>query len=125
VAGWPNDEIQPPTVSSILEETGAGLLLDIAHARLPAECTGLPVKDHLSGLPMDRVAPIHAGGPRTRDGYLYDAHRSLQAADYALLEFIVRRSGPRVVTLEHIRLKNALREQLARLQTMIGLQRTG
>jgi hypothetical protein len=125
VAGWPNGEIQPERISSILEETGCGLLLDVAHARLSAERLGVTAEDYLSRLPMDRVVQIHASGPRTRGGYLCDAHEPLQAADYELLEFAWRRSKPQVVTLEYIRRKDALREQLARLRSMIDARNPG
>jgi hypothetical protein len=44
----------------------------------------------------------------------------MQEADYQLLEFVLERSTPQVVTLEYIRRKDALREQLVRLRGIVG-----
>ena len=76
-------------------------------------------RDYLLQLPLERVVQIHVSGPRIKNGRLFDAHDTLQEEDYALLEFALQRTQPRVLTLEYIREKTALHEQLLRLREMI------
>lgn len=44
------------------ETTGAGFLLDIAHAWLQARYQGRPVREYLADLPLDLVAELHIAG---------------------------------------------------------------
>jgi uncharacterized protein (UPF0276 family) len=59
--------------------------------------------------------------PRMRDGRLCDAHEPMQEMDYALLEWVLGRTHPQVVTLEYVRDPAALREQLARLRQILDV----
>jgi uncharacterized protein (UPF0276 family) len=112
---------EPGFIAAVLEETGAGLLLDLAHARVSASRLGVPIEGYLGQLPLERVRQLHISGPRMRDGVLYDAHESLLEADYALLEWVLRRSEPLALTLEYNREERELREELARLRGMIRI----
>jgi uncharacterized protein (UPF0276 family) len=49
---------------------------------------------------------------------LSDAHQPLLKDDYDLLEFILAKTHPQVVTLEYIQEADALREQLGRLRSI-------
>ena len=119
-------EAQPERIAEILEGTGCGLVLDLAHARVSAEVLGLDIRDYLRALPLDRVVQIHASGPRVQDGRLVDVHEPMQAIDYELLRFVLARTSPQVVTLEYIRERDALREQLVRLRGILeGLGEPG
>jgi uncharacterized protein (UPF0276 family) len=44
------------------EATGAGFLLDLAHAWLEAHYRGQPVREYLEGLPLDLVTELHVAG---------------------------------------------------------------
>ena len=44
------------------QATGAGFLLDVAHAWLAARYQGLPVRDYLLSLPLDLVTELHIAG---------------------------------------------------------------
>ena len=112
-------EVQAERITEVLERTGCGFVLDIAHARVSAEVLGVDVRDYLRALPLDRVVQIHASGPRVQDGRLVDVHEPLQAIDYDLLRFVLARTGPEVVTLEYIRDRAALREQLLHLRSLL------
>lgn len=114
-----NYEIQTGRITTILEETDCGLLLDIGHARLSAEVFGMKTDEYIEKLPLNRVIQVHVSGPRMRNGRLFDAHEPLEQTDYELLDFVLRRSKPRVLTLEFIRQRDALREQLYRLRSII------
>jgi len=112
-------EVQTERITCVLERAECGFVLDIAHARVSAAVLGVDVYDYLSGLPLDRVVQIHVSGPRIREGRLVDVHESLQETDYALLDFVLRQTQPQVVTLEYIREREALREQLFRLRDIL------
>ena len=112
-------EAQPEQVTEVLEKAGCGLLLDIGHARVSAAALEMDAHDYLSALPLERVVQVHVSGPRARDGRLVDAHEPLQEIDYALLDFVLARTHPRVVTLEYIRKREALRGQLFQLRKIL------
>lgn len=74
------------------------------------------MRDYMSGLPLDRVVQVHVSGPRMREGRLVDLHEPLQETDYELLDHVLGRTHPQVVTLEYTRERDPLREQLSRLR---------
>jgi uncharacterized protein (UPF0276 family) len=111
---------EPDFIAGVLEESGAGLLLDLAHARVSAERLGVPIHEYLARLPLDRVRQLHISGPRLRDGMLADAHEPLLEEDYALLSHVLGQARPLALTLEYHRDEAALREQLGRLRDLLG-----
>ena len=118
-------EAQPERITEVLERTGCGFVLDTGHARISAAVLGMDVHDYVKRLPLDRVLQVHISGPRVRDGRLVDAHEPLQEVDYALLDFLLARTCPQVVTLEYTREREALREQLYRLRDILDAYPTG
>lgn len=113
------DHIQPALIRHVLDETGCALLLDLGHARVAAAELDIPARDYLLQLPLERVIQIHISGPRIKNGRLFDAHQTLQDEDYDLLQFALQHTRPQVLTLEYIREKAALRQQLAQLRQLI------
>ncbi len=109
---------EPDFIAAVLNETDAGLLLDLAHARVSAARLGLPLEDYLGQLPLDRVHQLHISGPRLRDGILFDAHQPLLEEDYALLEWVLLRTKPLALTLEYNREEAELCAELARLRVL-------
>jgi uncharacterized protein (UPF0276 family) len=109
---------RPDFICRVFAQTGSGFLLDTGHARISAENLGMAVCDYLQLLPLERVVQVHASGPRRVDGCLVDAHQALQKEDYDLLEFILAKTHPQVVTLEYIQEADALRQQLVRLRSI-------
>lgn len=112
-------EAQPQRIVRVLEETECDLLLDLGHARVAAAALGMEATDYLNALPLKRVVQVHVSGPRMREGRLSDAHEPMQAVDYDLLDWLLARTRPRVVTLEYSRQADALREQLRRLRRVL------
>ena len=112
-------EVEADRIAEVLDKTGSGFVLDIAHARVSAEVLGVEIRHYLRALPLDRVVQIHVSGPRVHDGRLVDVHEPLQAIDYELLRFVLDRTDPDVVTLEYIRDRDALREQLIHLRSLL------
>lgn len=113
-------EVQPQQIADVVQGADCGFVLDIGHARVAANVLDLGVQDYLQSLPMERVQQVHVSGPRLHNGRLADVHESLQEIDYELLDFVLARTQPQVVTLEYIRERQALREQLVRLRGMLA-----
>jgi len=76
----------PELVRRLVEESGAGFLLDLAHARFAAEELGTPLEGYLEALPVERVRELHVTGlghdatGRRRD------HLPLTGRDVEILE---------------------------------------
>ena len=122
--GFPKFPIegQPATINALLEATDCGMLLDLGHARCAADILELDIRDYLTQLPLHRVQQIHAHSPRLgRQGKLEDAHEPMLDEDYALLEWVLERCQPQIITLEYWKDKQAIREQLYRLRAMIDV----
>ena len=111
---------EPQFIAAVLAETSAGLLLDLAHARVSAARIGIPIETYLAQLPLDCVRQIHISGPRPRDGVLADAHEPLLDEDYALLRNVLRQTRPLALTLEYYDDEAALLKQIARLRQLLG-----
>ncbi len=112
-------EVQPERITQIIETTGCGLVLDLGHALVSASMLGMEVRDYLSALPLAQVEQVHLSSPRLQGGRLVDAHETLRPEDYGLLEYVLARSHPRLVTLEYIRQPDELLAQLIRLKAML------
>jgi uncharacterized protein len=113
-------ESRTDLIQEVINATGCGFLLDIAHARVSASVLNLDIYDYLNRLPLDKVMQIHISGPRLQNGRLVDAHDTLQQIDYELLEYVFTKTHPSVVTLEYIRERDDLRDQLTQLRKIIG-----
>jgi uncharacterized protein (UPF0276 family) len=117
-------QAEPERIRRVLESTGAGLLLDLGHARVAAEWLSLAVEDYLDRSPLERVRQLHVSGPRLKNGHLHDMHQPMLEVDYRLLDWTLAHTRPQVVTLEFIQEEEPLREQLERLKAMINSGRS-
>ena len=115
---------EPEFIRAVLEETGTGLLLDLAHARVSAARLGLSIQVYLARLPLDRTWQIHISGPRLRDGILVDAHEPLQTEDYVLLTDVLSTTKVHALTLEYWSDEAALLGQVGRLREILQLADT-
>jgi hypothetical protein len=110
----------PGMISEILERTGFGLLLDISHARVAASYQKVDIRHYLQRLPLNLVREIHVSGVRMKNGFLRDAHDSMQAEDYEVLGWVLERCAPELVTLEYFQGLEPLRKQLWNLREVIA-----
>jgi hypothetical protein len=79
---------EPEFIRRLCEETGCGLLLDVAHARTAARSLGLNERAYMSSLPINRLREIHVSGLLSDGvGGVRDEHMPLAADDWALLEW--------------------------------------
>ncbi len=113
-------ESEPTVITRVIEETGSHLLLDLAHARIASQARHIPVEEYLLSLPLKKVVQVHLAGVREQAGKLYDAHQSLQEADYALLAWLLPRIHPQWATLEYFREDApALHSQLTQIRVIL------
>jgi uncharacterized protein (UPF0276 family) len=115
-----NYAADPEIITEIVEQTASAFLLDIAHARIAATTQNLPVTTYIEKLPLDKTEQIHASGVRKENGRLRDAHETMSPEDFQLLEWILGKCNPTIVTLEYYRNKRSLREQILSLQGIIN-----
>lgn len=114
-------ESDPCIIGDILQETDCRLLLDLAHARVAAAYRGVGVYEYLEQLPLDDVPQLHISGAREKDGVLVDAHEPLEETDYEVLDWVLARTNPVILTLEYYRDdKPALKEMLRQLHERVS-----
>jgi uncharacterized protein (UPF0276 family) len=80
----------PEIIRQVLEETGCGLLLDTAHARIAAHYLGMDERQYLATLPVERLRELHFTGVHDLDGYWQD-HLSALEIDWLALEWVLER----------------------------------
>ena len=72
---WPGAEMDEATfVAELVERTGALLLLDLSNLYANAHNHGYDALESLARFPLDRIAYVHVGGGRLRDGVYHDTH---------------------------------------------------
>jgi uncharacterized protein (UPF0276 family) len=123
VEHWPLPEIDvtvmPEFIGRVVEQTGCDLLLDTAHARVTAARLGCDVRSYLGELPLNRAVEMHVSSPRFENGQWVDCHETLVQEDYALLEWLLHRTAPRVITLEYCKDPGQVQEQISHLNQLI------
>ena len=89
-------------VSEVLRSSGAGLLLDVNNVYVNGKNHGFEPRVVLEKLPLERVVQIHvAGHDATEPELLIDTHAEPLLEDvYALLAWVLERTGPVPVLLE-------------------------
>lgn len=89
-------------VCEVLEQTGAGLLLDVNNVYVNAQNHGFDPLEFLRQMPLDRVVQLHvAGHHRFAEGVIVDTHGA-PAPDpvHDLMAWVIERTGPLPVLLE-------------------------
>ena len=94
-------------ISRVIRESGAGLLLDTAHARLAAEDMGIKTEDYIMQLPVDRLCEVHVTGlgPHPKGGRI--DHKPMTDEDWRLFDWTLARiragdmARPALVTFEY------------------------
>ncbi len=113
-ANWdPNYEVPQlvlaaDMITRVVEETGCGLLLDLAHAHMSATRLGLDTRTYISRLPVDRLRELHITGTAyvETEGRLVD-HYPMTESDWSLAEWALTHihrgdwASPWVVSLEY------------------------
>lgn len=123
---------KPEQIRRVIIENDVSLLLDITHAKITAQYHGLDVYDYIGQLPLERIVEIHVNGSGyDKDGFPADTHESMKYEDFKLLEWVLNRSNPDVVSLEYAGINNesediiicSLEKQLNQLERICGSSR--
>jgi uncharacterized protein len=92
--GWDDKSLRPAVVPAhirrVLQETGCGLLLDIAHARISAAHLGMDERDYIRQLPVQKLRELHFNGVHRLGNRLQDHLEALEA-DWQILEWVFER----------------------------------
>ena len=97
----PGEMTEAAFVRAVIEETGAGLLLDLENVHANASNHGYDPIEYLETLPLERVVEVHLAGGIQREGRYIDSHtRPVPEESWALLEWLAPRTGIRAVIIE-------------------------
>ncbi len=100
--------IQPDIITRVVNETGCGFLLDLAHAYMSAVYFGIETQDYINRLPVHAIRELHVAGTRyvAEQERLVD-HYPMTEPDWALTAWALDHihSGvwpePAIVSLEY------------------------
>lgn len=73
-------------LARVTEESGCGLLLDLAHASISARHLGVGAQNYIAALPVNRLRELHVTGTRF-DGQRWRDHLAMDEHDWALLDW--------------------------------------
>ncbi|MBX3084144.1 MAG: DUF692 family protein [Anaerolineae bacterium] len=113
---------EPDVFTQLLEATGTGMLLDLAHARISAyNMDWASEKDYLQALPLQQCREIHITRPGWQNGQRVDLHSPIGQEELDLLGWVLERSATEAVTLEVEELPiDVLRAQLKMLREFLS-----
>lgn len=93
--------VMPEQIYKLVLENDVSFLLDITHAKITAKYRGWDIYDYIGRLPLDYVVEIHTNGSgHDENGFPMDTHQAMEEEDYELLEWVLDRTNPKIVTLE-------------------------
>jgi uncharacterized protein (UPF0276 family) len=98
--------ISPEVIGRVVRETGCGLLLDTAHARITSIHLGLDPREYIAQLPVEALRELHVTGVG-HDGQRWRDHMEMTEPDFALAEWVAeqirvgRFAAPWVMALEY------------------------
>jgi uncharacterized protein (UPF0276 family) len=104
--GIPRPAITAELIRRVIEATGCGLLLDLAHARMAALYLGVDVREYITHLPVDRLRELHVTGVDFWQGQLID-HLPMTHDDWILFEWALENIAkgtwrtPDIIALEY------------------------
>ncbi len=96
---------KPDLIGAVLRESGVGLLLDLAHARISALHYGRSTKEYLATLPTERLRELHVTGAGRREGRWRD-HLAMTEEDWEVVAWALEHLGtswavPDIIAFEY------------------------
>jgi uncharacterized protein (UPF0276 family) len=82
--------VEPDMISEVVEETGCGFLLDIAHAFIAAHSMEMDHEEYFSRLPLQNLKEMHFAGIHQLNDQLID-HLSILEEDWHRLDWVLGR----------------------------------
>jgi hypothetical protein len=94
---------EPEFISELCMAADCGFLLDISHARVSADFLKMDVLQYLDLLPLQLTKEIHVSGTLKFEGagFLWDAHTELEKFDYDLINYVLQKADPVIITIEY------------------------
>lgn len=97
----------PDQINKLLHDNDVSLLLDITHAKITARFRGWDVYGYINSLLLNRVREIHINGCGVeKKDVLMDSHQAMEDEDFALLDWVLSRTNPQIISLEYSGHKN-------------------
>ena len=94
--------VLPEQINRLVYDNDVSLLLDITHAKITAKFHGWDIYGYLDSLLLDRVKEIHVNGcGHDKEGILMDSHQKMENEDFALLDWVLCRTNPEIISLEY------------------------
>ena len=131
----PRPVIEPEVINAVVEHTGVGFILDLAHARISARYLGWDDQHYIARLPVKHLREMHVTGITYEETLAaWRDHYPMQPEDWQLVEWSLKQindgawSMPEIVALEYggvtPRLKwrsepEVLAVEIARLNTLL------
>src|SRR5690554_165079 len=91
----------PGFITRICQEGACGFLFDLAHAKCSAWSFQMDFLSYLHALPLEKTSEIHLAGVQTRAEGIIDTHTKLEEDDYRILEYVLTKTDPEVITIEY------------------------
>ncbi|MCL4215457.1 MAG: DUF692 family protein [Candidatus Hydrogenedentes bacterium] len=89
----PLPALDPELIHTVVEDSGQGFLLDLAHAAISADFLGIDRREYIQRLPLHRLRELHAVGIIVQpDGSQLD-HFPMGDRDWELLAWALREIG--------------------------------
>jgi uncharacterized protein (UPF0276 family) len=89
-------------INRIIVDNNVYMLLDITHAKITAQFRKMDIFQYLGGFPLNRVKEIHTNGSGYDiDGFPKDTHQDMKEEDFELLDWVLNRTNPDIITLEY------------------------
>lgn len=86
--------VEPDLITEVIRETGAGLLMDTAHAQISCEyLTGVTTLDYLQELPLEEIREVHVTGSQEAEGRLRDS-MPMTTIDWLNAHRVLDQKGP-------------------------------
>jgi uncharacterized protein (UPF0276 family) len=92
--------IDPDFISEIILETDSDFLLDISHAYCSAKAIQMDFHEYLNRLPLKKIYEIHINGWIELENDIL-AHTKINETGYQILQSILAKCTPKIVTIEY------------------------
>jgi len=98
--------IEAAVIGRVVEQSGAGFLLDLSHARIAAHYLGIDAKQYVESLPVRKLRELHITGLAMHEGTLTD-HLAMRDEDWEMCRWALQRiragdwARPGIVAFEY------------------------
>lgn len=105
--GLAKEAMQPEFLARLVDETGCGMIIDLAHATIAARNHGLNPFDYISSLPVKHIKEIHVTGVATSAKGELEDHAPMTPADWEVFDWALEQitekkwATPEIISCEY------------------------